>query len=267
MANKHVSDNHPVRWVRVDECAVLWPDAQRSRLHESTINQILSEFDPDLLGVVTLAEKNGKGLYHIIDGKHRQEALSRMGYGDQFIRAEVLDVHDAKRAAHIFRGRNASKKVPALDDFRTAVTEGAEPQTTINAIVQANGFRIGISDSPRAIAAVGVLKEIFKKFGGDVLSDTLQTVTATWRDDANAASAQILTGVGYFIGTYGSDVIDFPRLRARLGKKTPGNLIGAFKAQKDTLSCNLAKAALYVIVASYNTGLRSNNGKLALPEF
>lgn len=251
----HVAESYPTRWLPVNELGIVWPEAQREVIHESTIVKITTPFDPDALGLLCVAEKNGFHSYHIIDGRHRHMALQRMGYNDQLVLCEVANVTNAEEAARLFRRRNARQSVSALDSFKTGVRAGFELEVAINQIVTACGYHIGLSANPRMIASIGSIKEIYRKFGGEALTHTLQLISATWSDDQTAVNGVMLRAVGAVIGVYG-DRIDYKRFREKLGKKAPGNLIAAIRSQKEILGGNATTAGFYVIVNQYNAGMR-----------
>jgi hypothetical protein len=256
-------ENHPVKWIMVNDCGIVWPDAQRAE-KERHVSNIAENFDPDKLGVVHLADRNGHKVYHICDGQHRIAALKRIGYGDQLIMAVIHPIKTAAEAAALFNALNGPRAKPAaLDMFKTGVTEGVEPQITINRIVKGCGFNVGANATrTRCIAAVGALNEIYRRFGEVVLAETLKAVSGTWRDDPNATDGPIIKGFGMLIGMHG-DKIDYPRLRERVAKKyTAASLLGAAKAQRAALGGAVGDHVRALLEQAHDQRLR-NGGRLA----
>lgn len=257
-------EDWPVRWIPVAEIGIVWPEAQRP-LNEMRVKEMVSGFNPDGLGVIAVAEKNGKGLYHPLDGQHRVEAVKLWAGKDQLMKAEVhTDVHTSKLAAERFLLLNNSKKPSALDHFRRAVEAGRTREVEIDRIVRSAGYRIsGDPTSPKAIAAVAGVNEVFKR-GADVLLDTLKTIADLWRDDADATNGIIIRGMGLVIATYGG-TLDPKRLRDRISKRfSAGNLIGAARGQKSVLARSGPETVMWIVVHTYNQGLKPD-AQLPLP--
>lgn len=252
-----------VRWIPVSEVDVLHPKAQRA-LVESHARSIAENFDPDAVGVIQVAEKNGKNLYHVIDGYHRVTALKMLGWKDQMIEAVVHNEHDPKVLAKLFRKFNKTRKVSRLDDFRVAVTEGAPNESAINRIVKGAGFHVAQSDNTRAIAAVGALCELYRRYGEGALAQTLRFIATTWRDDPDATNSIVLKGVGGVIGEYG-DALDVNRLREKVSKKfSAANLIATAKHNATASGSNQTIGAMTALVVEYNKGQRES-ARLDLP--
>lgn len=183
MSNSFSETAHAVQWVPVSSCEVIWSDAQRYRTKERIVKKIMERFDPDAFGTILLAQVNGKGNYHIIDGWHRITALRRMGWTDQLVPAQVAQIENKAAAAKLFVERNTLTAPKALEEFRACLVAGYDEETQIANIAASLGFSIGPSVNDYEIAAVGALRNVYGRYGGAALYNTLQAIVATWRTD------------------------------------------------------------------------------------
>lgn len=243
------------RRVKVSEIDVVWPVAQRPDLRERTIRQIVENFNPLALGVPIVAERNGKGRYHCCDGMHRIEALRRLGLEDASIEVQVLPIHDASGAARVFVDVNGVHTRPgALALFRTRVAAKEPEAVAINGIVTACGYTIGFDSVPGHIAAVQQLQSVFRRYGGDVLRVTLETIRAAWGDDRDGSHGAIIGGWGEMIGRFPD--LDPVRLAARVSKTyTPGALVGAARSLRSAFTGTLAQCVIRASLKPYNIKL------------
>lgn len=246
---------NPIQYVRVNDCEVIWEEAQRER-RNTLVRRIIDNFDPEIFGVLTVTAKNGIDKHHVIDGQGRVIALKEMGYGDQLVPAVVKDVHDAKGAAKMFDGINSGEKPQAIDRFKVRVTAGYEAENDLNDLVRALGYRIAANGDPGTISAVAALTTVQKKYGLSTLRAALEIIQATWKMDRDAVHGAIIQGYSKLVADHGN-VIDRKRLVSKIGKKyTAANLLAAAKGNRMAMSGTMPANVLFVVALSYNQGLR-----------
>lgn len=253
--------SHTTKWLRGDELAVVWPNAQRS-IDEKRVAKIASEIDSDMFGALSVSEQTFDGVHHIIDGQHRHSAMIAAFGVEQRMPCYAFDCPDAERAARLFDKINFSQKKPgSLDRFRVRVTGGEEAEVEINKIVIGMGFRIGGNRRAGQIAAVEALSNVYKRHGPLALRNALSLIKATWGRDPDAMSAQLIRGYGLFLAEHPN--VSFDRMVDKMGKRfTPGRLIGAIKGVRDRDMCSTEAAVRNILKETHDQGLRGN-GKVA----
>jgi len=245
-----------IRWIPASELEVVHVEAQRP-LNEKHVSTIIENFDPDAFGVVVVAEKNGTGTHHIIDGQHRVTALKRMGWADQTVPCLVKPTHDIVSEARMFDRLNTKRDPQAIDRFRVRVTAGYPVESAIAAIIEKHGMTLGLDPSPKHFAAVAAALQITNRHGLDCFDDALGTLRAVWPDDRNALHGSLVQGVAIVLAR-GANV---ERLRGVLAKASgPLTLIGYAKSARDVHRGTVPQNVARVICQRYNVGLR--NGKL-----
>ena len=125
------SKEHTMKWLRVGDLTVAWPEAQRD-LAEYKAKQIAAAFNPDLFGTVTVSPLPD-GKYHVDDGWTRASAV-RMKFGDnERIPCVVVTAGTAAESARVFYGMNGGRSKPtALDMFKVGVTAGYEAECAVS---------------------------------------------------------------------------------------------------------------------------------------
>lgn len=137
-------------------------------------DHLFRNFNPDDLGVIEVSFRNG--LYYIIDGQHRFDALKRWlgeGWQDQHLEVWVADGMSEKEEADAFLRLNDRLATSAYQHFRIALVAEWPEETAINNVVKDANCKVGINAGPLAIAAVGTLKRIYRRDGEVILKQAL----------------------------------------------------------------------------------------------
>lgn len=199
---RRVSRDASLKWVpialmRVNELA------QRD-LNRARVDRIAANFDPEEIGNPTVSHRDGH--FYIIDGQHRIEALREMGWSDQQIQCWVYEDLTEAEEAEKFLKLNDTLSVDAFSKFRVGVEAGRETESAIDRIVRSNGLVVSKTDVPGAIKAVGTLRRVFTRAGGDTLSRTLQIVRDAYGDAG--LEAPVIDGIGHLCGRYNGALDD-----------------------------------------------------------
>jgi hypothetical protein len=242
-----------VQWLKASDCVVHWHTAQRT-LKQKHVDYIAANFDPDLLGVVTVTPV-GNGRYHLLDGQHRVEAVKLALGADQAIPATVILDLDKCAAAIKFGKINTDRRAPtAYELFRVAVTAKNPQDTAIDKICRSLDLCVDAAPGDGRIRAVRTLQQVYR--AGN-LADTLGVIKAAWSTAQLAYDAHILHGVSRFLRDHGA-AVDRERLAAIMAKKyTPARLIGAAKQAREMFGGKAGTACARVLLEAYNDRLRS----------
>jgi hypothetical protein len=218
-----------------------------------------------MLGEILVTKPNGKGIYHNIDGQHRVAAVRLLWGPDEQVPCVVKDAEavDEKRAAKLFDGINSTQsRTPPnqLETFRVRLTAEEADEVEVDRIVRFYGFRVGYSDkSGRNISACGTLLSILRRYNADILKATLVTVRTTWGFDPAAVNGTMLAGYAMFLREFGHRCDHKRLIRVMEKKYTPGRLLAAIKAMKESNFAPNGPAALVdIILMNYNQRLAAD---------
>lgn len=176
------------------------PQAQRE-CREYRVNELLASFDLDVFGEPTLNWING--VYHIIDGQHRTEALKQWlgeGWEKQKIPCRVYKGLTDQEEADMFDRLNNTLTVSAFSKFKVRVTARREVETAIDNIVRDERLVISRDKVPGAIGAIGTLVRVYKRSDGETLAKSLRIIRDAFGD--SGFDAQIIDGIGHLCQRY-----------------------------------------------------------------
>lgn len=243
------SKEHTMKWLRVGDLTVAWPEAQRD-LAEYKAKQIAAAFNPDLFGTVTVSALSD-GKYHVDDGWTRASAV-RMKFGDnERIPCVVVTAGTAAESARVFYGMNGGRSKPtALDMFKVGVTAGYEAECAVSDVVECAGLKVQNAQADGCIRAVYALLSIYKQYGSDMLGDVLVFIKDTWGMDSAGFDAPLMRGVALFLAQ--PELIKPDRVAKKLARKfTPGRLLGAAKASREAFGGSMPRAVCAIIQEVY----------------
>lgn len=198
--DKRVDQHGVIEWVRLGSMAIP-PHAQREKIDESRVTRILANFDLDVFGVPTVSER--RGVFYILDGQHRIEALRRWEgekWQDLRIECRVYRNLTESEEADKFRRLNDAKPVSIFDKFRIGVNAGYDVETKVKKIVEAQGLKISRDKIPGAVAAVGTLQRVYTRSGDKALGKTLRIIRDAFGDAGFESS--VIDGVGHMVQRY-----------------------------------------------------------------
>lgn len=205
-----------LRWVPVAKMSY-FDFAQREKTNWARVHEIAANFDLEQLGTPTVNERDG--VFYLLDGAHRVEALKEIGYGDQQVQCWAYSGLSDAEMAEVFLKLNDTLAVSAMDKFRVGVNAGREEECDIDRIVRAQGLHVSRDRGEGAIRAVGTLRRIYRRGGPSVLARTLGIV----RDAYGSAGFEsvVVDGIGLLVQRYGTD-LDVPTLVQRLSNTHGG---------------------------------------------
>jgi hypothetical protein len=232
------------------------PAGYQRGTNASQVKNIVSNYNEAKLDAILVSEQKN-GLYHVIDGGHRTEALRQMEYTHAM--ARVLTGLTYEQEAELFARQNDNvRKLTWLDYYKAGVIAKDELYLEIEKILADNGFQIGQGKENKCIRAVQTVQIIYTEYGGKVLDDTLCLIANTWIGLPKATSREFLIGVAEFVHRYG--MADFAeRMKDKYAvvcyEYTEVVKNSAFIANThNTIRRNFCR----VLVMQYNKGLRVN---------
>ena len=239
-----------LKWVPIARMCV-HPDAQRP-LDSTQVDHIVAGFDVEKLGYPVLNEADG--VFYIVDGQHRIEALREIGWGDQQVHCQVFTDLTVEQMADLFLGKNDSRAVTSLSKFRVAVTAGYERECDIDRIVRAHGCAVTRDKVDGAIGAVGTLTRIYDRSGPGILSRTIRIVRDAY--GTPGFESAVLDGVGLLCARYMPGDLEDQLIVAKLGNVHGGvkGLIGRAYLIREQMKQPLNQAVAAAAVEIINAG-------------
>jgi hypothetical protein len=258
-----------LEWVAIDTINVD-PRYQRPII-ASHVRQIIRDFDPDLLGVVLVSEREDGGRY-ILDGQHRIEAIRTMGHADALIPAMVYKHLSEEREAKIFADLNRKRaRLGPAYAFRARLMAGDKDALKIKATVERFGFHINYlkaipGDAPGQwrpegrLYAVGELEKLVKSYADPLmLEKVLAVMRDAWTSEATDLGAPHIRGIAMFLYTYGEEM-ERPRLIEVLEKSSPTRLLQDARDK----SGGIDPATVTLVIAERYNYHRNRRNKLPL---
>lgn len=252
-----------IRWIPVRKLTVKWQSAQRQQRIIAHAKKIAGAFDPDKFGVLTVTQADDNtGLHHIIDGVHRSTAIDILWGPDEKVPCQVLPTKDPVRAAEIFLGLQTRRAVTAMDNFRVSVQAGNPDSININKVIRGLGYRISAGKTDGVISAVGALKQIYHRYGPEVLKDALSIIQATWGMKAASVNGTIIIGYGLIVGN-NFNRLNYSRLKDVMLKKfaNPEMLLQLVKGVKELKGGSASELLYQTLIEHYNRGLKAGHLK------
>lgn len=203
-----------LRWVPIPLMRVS-PLAQRE-INPARVDKLAADFDLEQLGTPTVNMR--EQWYFVIDGQHRIEALKKIGWGDQQVHCWTYEGLSEEEEAEKFLKLNDTLTVNAFAKFRVGVRAGRPEETDIDRIVRAQGLRVSTDKGDGAISAVGTLRRIYSRAGGQVLGRSLRIIRDAYGDAG--LEAAVIDGIGLLCQRYNGELDDqraVEKLAAALG--------------------------------------------------
>lgn len=245
------------RWIPLRELEP-HPQAQR-KLDQAHADRIAAEFDPALLGLITVAETK-RGRRWIVDGQHRKVAALAFvnGDGNQTVKCNVIEVEDDAEAARLFLGLNRHKTVLTLDKFMVRVTAKDPVALGIVGILARYELHIDRTRGAGVVQAVDALESVFSRQRGALLLErVIRMLHNAWGVDPDAYHGQIVRGLGLLLHKFGTAVDDEELIRKLAKSGGPLTLIGRSRALRAAMGVSIAQAVYECIRNEYNKGRRT----------
>lgn len=217
-----------LRWVELGHLLPA-PKAQRD-YSAAWASEIASHLNIEGIGYPVVSYRDG--VFYIIDGQHRVQALRIFGFPPtDTIQCEVYEMLTEDQEAELFLERNNSKAVGALDKFLKAINAGRSVEMAIDHVVRAQGLRVGRRErTSKAISAVGVLRRVVDRHGLLGLGKVLRIIRDAYGDAG--FEALVIDGLSLCLHRYDGQ-IDETAMTERLAK-TSGGLNGLLQPAEKT---------------------------------
>lgn len=249
MGNERVKRSPSLQWVCLDHIRVA-PLAQRG-IRKAFVTNLAQNMDLDALGYPVVSHRSG--VYWVIDGQHRIEAMRLWAGSGQSLECEVFEDLTAAQEAEEFLQRQTRINVRPFDEFRIAVTAGRLEECEIERIVHQCGLVIAYAGkAPNTVNAVQALKFVYEKGGAGALESTLRLAfNAYGRLGLDSVTVR---GIGNVLMRYGEDLLPNEVLGEKLGKIPYQDLRARANVLRMSIRRPLAECMAQAIVLALNSG-------------
>lgn len=224
---------------------------QDKKRFDTFVASIVENFDPNLLGVLSVATDDGR--YYVWDGQARLSALRVLGV--EKVWCQIGDLSQTEQAA-LFAQQTHRRSLHPLQRHRAALVAGDKEATVINDIVQ----EAGLETSRAGIQAVQSLYWIYRRGGPTLLGDTLTIAAACWQDSPQGFSDRILKGLGVFLERFPAYQVDRDDIRKTFANVSPDVILGkASRAARTPAGSNNYMEVARCLTEAFN---RAANRKL-----
>jgi hypothetical protein len=256
-------DRYKIEYIQVKNLSVVWVSAQRP-YDEKWAQTIANDFDPDKFDPLVVTKPNGHGIYHIIEGQHRRNALQIYAAKadgssgeNELAPCRIVDEADPARAAEIWLGINKGRKaIKPVAEFKVAVTAERDVEVAINRILAKLGYKVSSVKSDYHISAVSALRLVYNRHGPQMIEKTLIALSTLWGGDPQAVCSPLLRGFAIFVNEFDGHY-SLKRLKQQISDRfSPWKFKEAAEARKQSTLEKLDEAISELIIREYNKGLK-----------
>ena len=232
-------------------------------LDERKVTKMAAAFNPLALGSI-IVSKRGDGQMIVLDGWHRTSAAVRAGHKDS-VSAIVFEELTPEQEHELFVLYNTSTNVSALTKFIQRIQYGDPLAVDVNRIISSHGWKVDARTGDGHFSAVVAAENVYIHGARsvspgahpDVLETAFGIITGSWGLDWRGGHGIIVSGIGKFIGRYGS-IADVGHVINQLQLMTPYTLRGKAKALTELTGGTQDAAIGRIITDSYNVRKRTN---------
>ena len=216
--------------------------AYQRNLSISHVNRTAEHFNVYQVNPVKVSRRNG--INYVFNGQHTIETIAQVsGSRETPVWCMIYDDLEYQEEADIFANQSKYTKMLSPYEIFNANIEAQNPdQLTIKKLVENYNLKLSSTMKPNCICGISALEFIFKKYGINVLSETLYLVVSTWEGDAVSLSSNILKGTAKLLVTYG-DRLDRAAFSNRLSRVSPKEITRSGK-ERNSGSFGFAEALL-----------------------
>lgn len=204
---------------------IRFADYQRET-NKNQVENIVANYDPDRDRPVELSYRDN--YYWCFDGAHRIKAHQRLG-----IDTIIAQVHYGltyEDEADLFHKQNINvRTISVRDDWKAAIASGDRSPETQNMIRLASeqGFEIfaGHTEKKNTFCCIRELRKTYDKHGENGFKTMIWLIRTAWDGLPNNCHHDIVAGINKIMETFMLDDKHWNRLRDRLAKMTPNEVL------------------------------------------
>lgn len=216
MGTKTIDFNTDFKMIPISS---LHSDVGYQREINGKVREIISTFDPDRFDPIKV-NKRGNGVYYIVDGQNRTQAIRELAGDNCLIPAIVLHGNTAEREAELFEKQDDGKKPMTIADRYKAAYFRREPSVVeLKRCTEAEGIECDYAKKTSksgAIVCYAVAHSVLEKHGEIHYRRVLKILVDAWNGDKVSLSGNFIGGMSKFLEIYPD--IDDRKLASALKK-------------------------------------------------
>ena len=224
-------------------------------VNQQEVERLLREWDDRLLEPLVVSFRDGK--FYVVDGQHRIAAMRQMNGGQEaMVMCKIYSGLTYEQEAELCYKLDKAKKRLSLSQSTNALVEsGTDAEVAeIRRLVEKAGFRWALgkrSGRPNEIMATRAVIQSYRLLGGAAFQRMLKLIKHTWRENAHATTAAMITGMALFLKTYETELNDSTFVK-RMSAVHPEEIIR--RGRLDFSTNRIALRYARVLLEKYNGG-------------
>jgi hypothetical protein len=260
-AARRVSRTSKRMWVTLSE--IRTPPAGKGQrpFDQAWADHLFADFDIEAFGIPTVSHR--AGLFYVLNGQHRIDALKRWlgeGWERQQIECEVYENLTEAEEADKFDSLNTTKSASAYWKFTNRLTAGHESEVAIHGVLASLGLSVSPNKSPGSIGAVSTLCRVFARSDSETLRRSLRIIRDSYGDPGFETA--VIDGIAHLCQRY-NGAIDEDVAVAKLSKSHGG--VNGLLAKADILKKQTGNSKAHCVAAAAVDTINSGRGGNKLP--
>jgi hypothetical protein len=162
-----------------------------------------------------------------------------------------------KQEAVYFKKLNGAngeiRRLRKTDIHNASVAADDKTALEIQSVAEKYGFSIDASKRDNQLAAISTVEKIYKKFGLQILDDTLVVLRMTWNGDKKSLDGIMLEGIAEFMNFYRNDAIySHKSFVSKMQRVSPVQILR--EAITDTSATTKSTRVVNTLFRYYNKG-------------
>lgn len=232
------------------------------KFDKSQAESYAANMDLDKLGIPIVNLR--KGIYWILDGQHRIEAL-KMFFSPadpgQIVCEVYEDLTDAEMA-DIFLGRDDRRPISVFEKFQVACTAGRQREGDIRRTIESQNLKVSQTKEAGCVGAISSCAKVYDLAGPTVLGQSLRTIRDAFGAEPKAFDAQLIQGLGLIYNRFNGRTNE-RHLVSKLSEFRHGALgvLRIAEASRERTGKSKAHCVAATVVDIYNRNLGPRDAK------
>ena len=170
------------------------PEFLQKEFNQQRADRMAADFKLEGLGRLVVNHRDG--VFYIIDGCHRHDALLKNGFGEYDIECDVYQDLSDDEMARVFLLHANRRVMSAFEKFSVKVEAKSPRELDILRTVEGNRLKVTRSREAGCINAVSALGKVYDMAGAKILGMTLRTLRDAYDGDPAAFDGPLIAGLG-----------------------------------------------------------------------
>jgi hypothetical protein len=170
------------------------PEFLQKEFNQARADKMAADFQLEGLGRLIVNHRDG--VFYIIDGCHRHDALLKNDFANYDIECSVYTDLTDDEMARVFLLHANRRVMSAFEKFNVKVEAKSPREVDILRTVEGNHLKVTRSHEQGCVSAVAALGKIYDLAGPKILGMTLRTLRDAYDGDPAAFDGPLITGLG-----------------------------------------------------------------------